>query len=182
MPRLQEATQDDIALQRVSVTGQTYGLGSTPRSSPARSSAHGVHAAERRRPCRPRRRVQPEPVARADTARARWPSRGARGSRVAGRFSQPGVVQTERPRRCANGVRGPTQRRYAPRFRENPQMAQLESPPPDILALRVALRGRPDDTRLFAMAAFEMIPRDTFFQPRQPGTDHGPGRGLAGRS
>jgi hypothetical protein len=61
-------------------------------------------------------------------------------------------------------------------------MAQLESPPPDILALRVALRGRPDDTRLFAMAAFEMIPRDTFFQPRQPGTDHGPGRGLAGRS
>jgi hypothetical protein len=80
---------------------------------------HGVHAAERRRPCRPRRRVQPGPVARAGTARARWPSRGARGSRVAGRFSQPGgcpdraasTMRKRRTRSDATPLRSPTSAR-----------------------------------------------------------------------
>jgi len=34
-----------------------------------------------------------------------------------------------------------------------------------VLALRAALRERPDDARLFALAAFGTIPRETFFNP-----------------
>jgi hypothetical protein len=44
-------------------------------------------------------------------------------------------------------------------------MARLEPAPPDLLALRAALRERPDDATLFAMAAFGAIPRETFFNP-----------------
>jgi flavin-dependent dehydrogenase len=52
-----------------------------------------------------------------------------------------------------------------PDYHENLQWARLEPPPPDVLALRAALRGRPDDSRLFAMAAFGMLPREVFFNP-----------------
>ena len=48
-----------------------------------------------------------------------------------------------------------------PDYHENLQMAQLMPPPPDVIALRAALRDRPEDARLFAMAAFGMLPRET---------------------
>ena len=52
-----------------------------------------------------------------------------------------------------------------PDYHENLQMARLEPSPPDVLALRAALRGRPDETKQFAMAGFGAIPRETFFNP-----------------
>ena len=44
-------------------------------------------------------------------------------------------------------------------------MAQLAPAPPDLLALRAALRGRPEDARQFALAFFGAVPRETFFNP-----------------
>jgi flavin-dependent dehydrogenase len=50
-----------------------------------------------------------------------------------------------------------------PDYRENLQMAKMESPPPDELALLDVLRVSPEDARLFAMANFGVIPREAFF-------------------
>jgi flavin-dependent dehydrogenase len=50
-----------------------------------------------------------------------------------------------------------------PDFQENLQMAQLEPAPPDLLALRAAVRGRPDDARQLALAFFGAVPRESFF-------------------
>jgi flavin-dependent dehydrogenase len=52
-----------------------------------------------------------------------------------------------------------------PDYRENLQWARLEPPAPEVLALRAALRGRPDDARLFALANFDALPREAFFNP-----------------
>ena len=56
----------------------------------------------------------------------------------------------------------------------NLQMARLEPPSREVLALRAALRDRPEDSRLFAMAAFDVIPRETFFNPENLARIMGP--------
>jgi flavin-dependent dehydrogenase len=53
-----------------------------------------------------------------------------------------------------------------PDYRENLEWARLEPPTPQVLALRAALRGRPDDARLFALANFDALPRKAFFNPQ----------------
>jgi len=52
-----------------------------------------------------------------------------------------------------------------PDYHEKLQAARLEPAPPDLLALRAALRERPDDIQQFALAGFGVIPRDVFFNP-----------------
>jgi flavin-dependent dehydrogenase len=52
-----------------------------------------------------------------------------------------------------------------PDYRENLQWARLEPATPQVLALRAALRGRPADARLFALANFDALPREAFFNP-----------------
>jgi flavin-dependent dehydrogenase len=51
-------------------------------------------------------------------------------------------------------------------YRENLQWARLDAPTPEVLALRSALRDRPEDARLFALANFDAIPRERFFNPQ----------------
>jgi 2-polyprenyl-6-methoxyphenol hydroxylase-like FAD-dependent oxidoreductase len=52
-----------------------------------------------------------------------------------------------------------------PDYYENLQMARLEPAPPEVIALRAALRGRPADSKMFALANFGAIPREAFFNP-----------------
>jgi flavin-dependent dehydrogenase len=52
-----------------------------------------------------------------------------------------------------------------PDYRENLQEARLEGHPPEVIALRAALRDRPEDARQFALAGFGALPRETFFNP-----------------
>ena len=49
--------------------------------------------------------------------------------------------------------------------RENLAAAQLEDAPPDVLALRAALKGDPVETTRFFQARVGLIPRDAFFNP-----------------
>ncbi len=56
-----------------------------------------------------------------------------------------------------------------PDYQENLQLARLEPLPPDVFALRAALRDRPADARLFALANFGVIPRQIFFNPENLG-------------
>jgi 2-polyprenyl-6-methoxyphenol hydroxylase-like FAD-dependent oxidoreductase len=57
-----------------------------------------------------------------------------------------------------------------PDYYENLQMARLEPAPAEVLALRAALRrGRPEDSRQFALANFGVIPREAFFNPNNLG-------------
>jgi flavin-dependent dehydrogenase len=52
-----------------------------------------------------------------------------------------------------------------PDYQENLQMARLEAPPAEVLAVRAAIRGDAADSRQFALAAFGGIPREEFFNP-----------------
>jgi hypothetical protein len=52
-----------------------------------------------------------------------------------------------------------------PDYYENLQMARMNPAPTEVMALRAALRGRPDDARMFALANFGTIPREAFFNP-----------------
>jgi flavin-dependent dehydrogenase len=52
-----------------------------------------------------------------------------------------------------------------PEYHENLQWARLEPPSSEVLALRAALRERPDQARLFALANFGALPREAFFNP-----------------
>ena len=48
-------------------------------------------------------------------------------------------------------------------YRENLNSAQFRPPPPELLALRAALRGDAENTRQFFMAYFGLQPRELFF-------------------
>jgi 2-polyprenyl-6-methoxyphenol hydroxylase-like FAD-dependent oxidoreductase len=50
-------------------------------------------------------------------------------------------------------------------YQENLAMARLQPPPPNVLALRAALRGNPEQTTRFWMARTGLIPREAFFNP-----------------
>jgi flavin-dependent dehydrogenase len=48
-------------------------------------------------------------------------------------------------------------------YQENLGMAQLKGPPPDVYALRAALRGHPADTNHFYLAREGLLPEESFF-------------------
>ena len=50
-------------------------------------------------------------------------------------------------------------------FAENPRLARFEPAPPELLALRAAIRGNQDAVRRLYMAREGMIPRESFFNP-----------------
>jgi hypothetical protein len=47
----------------------------------------------------------------------------------------------------------------------NLQAARLQPPPPEVLALRAAVRGSPEDTRALYMSRQGMRPYEEFFNP-----------------
>jgi 2-polyprenyl-6-methoxyphenol hydroxylase-like FAD-dependent oxidoreductase len=50
-------------------------------------------------------------------------------------------------------------------YQDNLQAAQLKPPPPEVLAIRAALRDKPEERRRFFMAHFGLLPRESFFNP-----------------
>jgi 2-polyprenyl-6-methoxyphenol hydroxylase-like FAD-dependent oxidoreductase len=71
-----------------------------------------------------------------------------------------------------DALRGYELRRNAatlPEFHENLQLARMDPPPPEVLALRSALRSQPEASRHFALANFGVVPRETFFNPENLG-------------
>lgn len=50
-------------------------------------------------------------------------------------------------------------------YRQNLHLAQFKPMPPDLMALRAALRDRPEETHHFYLANQGMVPRETFFNP-----------------
>jgi flavin-dependent dehydrogenase len=74
-------------------------------------------------------------------------------------------------RRRAEATRG--------EFDYNFRLAHFEPPPAEALALRAALRERPEDTTRFYLATQGLAPRESFFNPENLGRILGgaPGRG-----
>ena len=52
-----------------------------------------------------------------------------------------------------------------PDYHQNAQLARLQPPPAEVLALRAALRGNQEETNAFFLATEGMIPREAFFDP-----------------
>jgi flavin-dependent dehydrogenase len=50
-------------------------------------------------------------------------------------------------------------------YQQNVQLARLQPPPPEVVALRAALRGNQEQTNMFFLATEGMIPRERFFNP-----------------
>jgi hypothetical protein len=52
-----------------------------------------------------------------------------------------------------------------PAYQENLKAAQFLPMPPEVLALRTALRDDPEERRRFFKAYFGLVPRASFFNP-----------------
>jgi len=66
-------------------------------------------------------------------------------------------------------------------YRENIAWARFSPVPAEILQLRQAVRGKPEDTKNFIMALEGMIPREEFFNPENLQRIHSQSEAVAAR-
>jgi len=128
---------------------------------------------------RHRRRPELSPQAITVQAGRCWPTRvptriqmlalgvchALRDAKLLAELVDAGPSGAPAARRCPERLRNPTNAATLVDYHENLQMARLEPPPPDVLAMRLALRNRPDESKLFALAAFDSDPARSVLNP-----------------